>query len=237
MIRQSVTPHQQIRGFTLLEVLLALTIFAMLSFAAYQVLQAVQTNDDVSKTKIARLSEIQRAITIMSRDMAQVVPRTSRVSSENSDLIFQASQGLSDSNDWGVEFVRAGWLNPGAQLRRSELAKTVYRLVDGQLQRLVYLYPDQYSNAEPEISVLLTGVTAFTLRFYKDHDWHTSWDTPKKLPEGIEVTIHLTDYGTIERVIPFAGAEPSKKAKDSTDVTIDDVTIDDPKFSGDEDSK
>lgn len=224
------------QGFTLLEVLLALAIFAMFSVGAYAVMQGVMTNNDVAKAKIARLSDIQRAVTLMSRDFQQIVPRPGRTNSENSSLVFQTDKNFANSDDWGVEFVHAGWLNPGAQLHRSELSKTVYRLDHGTLQRLVYLYPDMDSGIEPEITPLLTGVTSFSLRFYKDKNWQTEWTTPKKLPQAVEVTLQLTDYGTIQRILPIATI-PEKTASSATSTDISDFEISTPTISSGDDQE
>lgn len=79
-------------GFTLLEVLLALVIFAMLSISAYTVLQGVMRNDEVSQAKIARLSEMQRAFATLTRDFTQITPRPVRLNGETSTTVFQAER-------------------------------------------------------------------------------------------------------------------------------------------------
>jgi len=63
-------------GFTLLEVLLAIAIFASLSLAAYEVLQGVLRNDEVTRNQVSRLGEVQRASAVLARDFQQAVPIT-----------------------------------------------------------------------------------------------------------------------------------------------------------------
>nr|WP_272912541.1 type II secretion system minor pseudopilin GspJ [Tolumonas lignilytica] len=187
------------RGFTLLEVLLALVIFAILSLSAYAVLQGVVRNDEVSQAKIARLAELQRAMATLERDFTQAVPRTTRLDGETSSTVFQAEPFQLESEDGSVLFVRAGWFNPGSLLRRSELQKVGYRLSKQKLERLTWLYPDTVTGTAPDITPLLTKVTAFSLRFYKNNDWQTQWSTPAELPAAVEITLTLEDYGTIQR--------------------------------------
>ena len=79
-------------GFTLLEVLLALVIFAILSLSAYAVLQGVMRNDEVSQAKIARLSELQRSFATLSRDFTQILPRATRINGEATTTLFQAER-------------------------------------------------------------------------------------------------------------------------------------------------
>ena len=155
-------------GFTLLEVLLALVIFAILSLSAYAVLQGVLRNDEVSRAKIARLSELQRAMTTLSRDFTQPLPRPSRMDGENSAAVFESQPAQLESEDGAVLFIRAGWLNPGGILRRSELQKVGYRLSNQTLERLTWLYPDAVTGTQPaavEISLTLTDYGTIRRRF------------------------------------------------------------------------
>ena len=100
-------------AFTLLEVLLALVIFASLSLGAYQVLQGVITNDALTKVKGARLADLQRVFTLLERDFSQMVPRPMRLNGEASKVVIQAARFQMESDDWSIAFVRAGWFNPG----------------------------------------------------------------------------------------------------------------------------
>ena len=79
-------------AFTLLEVLLALVIFASLSLGAYQVLQGVITNDALTKVKGERLADLQRVFTLLERDFSQMVPRPMRINGESSTMVIQAAR-------------------------------------------------------------------------------------------------------------------------------------------------
>jgi general secretion pathway protein J len=79
-------------GFTLLEMLVAIAIFASLSMGAYQVLHGVLTSDEVAKKKETRLAELQLAFGLLERDVSQMVPRSGRSEGENNKVLLAASR-------------------------------------------------------------------------------------------------------------------------------------------------
>ncbi len=186
-------------GFTLLEMLVAIAIFASLSLGAYQVLQGVLTSDEVAKRKEARLNELQLAFTLLERDITQMVPRSGRIDGENNKVLLAASRFGQQSDDWGMAFMRSGWLNPDGMLPRSHLQRVGWRLKDQKLERLSYLYPDPVIGTEPRIQPVLTGVTAFRLYFFGKGNWKEEWTQRSVLPHGLAVELDLEDYGTIRR--------------------------------------
>lgn len=196
-------------GFTLLEVLLAITIFAALSLGGYQVLQGVLANDAQTRVKGERLANLQRAFTVLERDFSQALARPSRIEGEPSTAVFQAEQYQMQSDDWAVAWVRAGWLNPDALLPRSQLQKVGYRLRGGQLERLNYLYPDPAIGTEATVVPLLDGVRGFTLRFFGQRGWQAAWEDAEQLPAGVEVTLTLDDYGQLRWRFLLATEAPS----------------------------
>lgn len=186
-------------GFTLLEMLVAIAIFAGLSLGAYQVLQGVLTSDEVAKKKEVRLAQLQRAFDLLERDVSQMVPRTGRIQGENNRVLLAASQFGQQSDDWGMAFIRGGWLNPDGILPRSGLQRVGWRLKDNQLERLSYLYPDPVIGTEPRVQALLDRVTGLRLFFYSEGGWKSEWTQEARLPEGLAVELDLDDYGTIRR--------------------------------------
>ncbi len=72
----------KVKGFTLIEVLVSIAIFASLSVAAYQVVSQVQRSNLMSQERTARLNELQRAIVMMDNDFRQMAFRRTRTEGE-----------------------------------------------------------------------------------------------------------------------------------------------------------
>ncbi len=196
------------KGFTLLEVLIAIAIFAMLSLTAYQVLQGVLRSGEISKEHSESLTQLQRAMLIIEQDFTQIVARTSRDESGEQDKlrVITAGSSLFDSEDQGIEFNRLGWQNPLGLLPRSNILRVRYRLQEGQLQRLYFLYPDLVAGQEPEVQVLLNNIEKLSFRFW-NNGWQSTWEPEKKLPTGIEINFTSKHYSEIRRVFLISAGE------------------------------
>ncbi|MFU8822394.1 MAG: type II secretion system minor pseudopilin GspJ, partial [Gammaproteobacteria bacterium] len=117
------------RGFTLLEVLIATAIFAVVGVMAYGGLQAVLTQQVIARENADRFREIQFAVQQLSRDLYQLQPRPVR--EEIGDGTRSAV--LADSRQrYAVEFTRGGWSNPLGQ-PRAAVQRVAYQLDDDRL--------------------------------------------------------------------------------------------------------
>ena len=156
----------KMRGFTLIETLLALAILAVLSAAAVMVLQNVIRADGLTREKSLQIAALQRAFRQIADDVTHIIPRRAR----NSDTFFFAGRFQLQSDDWGLAFSRSGWPNPLGILPRSEIQNVSYRL--RQQQRASELRSAGSADRQPaDGPVLLREVTAFRLRFYADGRW------------------------------------------------------------------
>ena len=97
------------KGFTLIEVLVALAVFGVMSMLAYSVLGSTLANADYLSNRMDRLQSIQRAVRLLSTDLFQAVPRPVRT--ELGDSYSPALQ-TSLSSEFVLELTRGGWGNP-----------------------------------------------------------------------------------------------------------------------------
>lgn len=195
--------HQQVKqnGFTLIEILIAIAIFATLSLAAYQILQGVLRSGEISREHDKHLVEIQRGMLLIERDFVQMVARISRTgNAEDEKLqVLYVGKKVLDSDSEGIEFNRLGWTNPLNLLPRSTILRVGYRVKNNQLQRLYYLHPDTVAGEKPEQQVILNDVDSLSFRFWDD-DWIDTWNADKTIPKGIEMTINSQHYGELKRI-------------------------------------
>lgn len=206
------------RGFTLIEMLLAVIIFAFVGVASVAMLDTVAKSDEASQQSIARMEKLQRALMFFERDIWQISPRQVRINGEApSKSTLAGAANFIESDDDGLSFSHAGWTNPGMVLPRSEVQLVGYRLKEQKIERLFYLYPDAVTGTEPNVQVLLEGIDELKFRYLanasaeqsSELQWLEAWDNAT-WPRAIKLTLRSDEFGTIERIfmLPDNGATP-----------------------------
>ena len=215
---------KQAHGFTLIELMIAITVFSFLSLGAYQVLDGVIRSDEIAETHSKKLKQLQRSFVVLERDFEQATARPMRDEGEKAQAPFRAGKYLFESEFDGVSLVRLGWRNPQGQLPRSGLQRVAYTVRDNELVRHYYLYPDPVVGTEPKEEVLLSGVNGFSLAFFKGKNWLEKWSDKQSIPDGVKLTIDLEGFGEIERifilsqgVIPPQGVPKTNSGSGSAD--------------------
>jgi general secretion pathway protein J len=173
-------------GFTLAEMLVALTIFGILTAGSVALLSFSVRAQDMADRQLEAVASIRRTGALLSADLAQAAPRPWRDAAGQPQRAFVGAPAGAEQL---MVLVRAGWDNPD-QLSRSSLQRVEYRLANGRLQRTGYAYVD--GAADPAISLLVDGVASLQLR-YRDRDgtWRASWEPgdPAQLPVAVELTL------------------------------------------------
>ncbi|MGL4859761.1 MAG: type II secretion system minor pseudopilin GspJ [Enterobacteriaceae bacterium] len=201
--------RKHIAGFTLLEVLLALLIFAGLSFSAYEVLHGALRNEEVMRTKSAQLSALQYTMELIEQDFTQIVSRPTTGRNGLSDLVSVSMEG-GEGND-SVLMIRANWFNPADLLPRSQLLRCGYRVRDGILQRITYPNIDQLGAETPPARSLLNHVTLFQMRFLYRGQWQRGWSYKGALPDAVEITLDVASVGRIQRIIMLTSGNTDER--------------------------
>ena len=208
-------PKTPTRGFTLLELLVALAVFAIMAIAAYEGLHNVLFTRAAVEAQSQRLAAVQMTVFRLEQDIEQTVPRGIRDEyGEPQPALFGGALASSDT----LTLTRTGWDNPLKQ-PRATLQRVAYRLQEGRLWRLYWPVLDRGGVMEPRETLLLDRVQTFKVRFLgEDGTWQDNWPLPTNndggetvqhdattLPRAVEVHLTLEDWGEITRLFPLAG--------------------------------
>ena len=116
-------------GFTLLEMLIAMAVFAVMSMVAYQGLRAVLDADHITREQAQRLADLQVTLSVLERDLAQVVDV--RVRDEFGDPLPPLRLRAGGEHQL-LELVRAG---AGGDQR---LRRTAWQITERGLERRLW---------------------------------------------------------------------------------------------------
>lgn len=188
----SARPPRRQRGLTLIELMVALTIFAVLGVLSYRALAEVGTSRTRLEENFERWRSIGRAMQRIDTDLLQLVAPA------NPTPAAQASPALL--------LTRAASGGPELQFLRLDDSRGVrrvgYRLVDGRLDWLRWSGRDAFG--EPVVEPLLGNVRDVRWRFLTGGNLVDAWppgDRRSALPDAVILELELADHGTLTRFI------------------------------------
>ncbi len=196
------------RGFTLLEILIALSVFAILAtITAFAMQHAFNTRTRVT-SQSDRLNSLQLTMTLVNRDTQQLMPRAIL---GNELHEFAAFIGQADY----LEFTRGGALNTNTRTPSSTLVRVAYLCKNGSFIRRRWNTLDGPNRSNYQDTPLLDNVSECSFNYLtRDKQILPFWESyalrpdqkQEKLPTAIQLTLNLNDWGNMSLLFIIPGA-------------------------------
>lgn len=192
------------QGFTLLELMIALAVFALMVTLSYGSVSLLMDASRRTEGRQADLQQLQRAMLFLERDVHQLVNRRANIGYGETLPAVEKP----DNANGVLELTRGGnpdmaWQLRTSELMRSTLQRVRYTLDGKKLIRESWNLIDRADAQEPVSMVLLDGVKSIEIGFIDDKNKvQDDWSEEKKgLPRAIEVALEHDDFGEIKRII------------------------------------
>jgi len=193
-------PARRQRGLTLIELMVALAIFAILGVLSYRALAEVATSRGRLEDNFNRWRAISRAVQRLDADLIQIAAPARRDA---------AAGGPPQAASTTAPLILGRAANGGGpelQLLRLDdnrgVRRVGYRLVDGRLDWLRWSGREAFG--EPQVEPLLGDVRGIRWRFLLNNNRLDAWppgDTRAVLPDAIILELDLPDVGVLTRVV------------------------------------
>jgi len=193
-------PAPRQSGITLLELLVVVAVFSIMSAAAYSSLRSSLKAEENFDASMEELEAVQMSLAIFERDIMQLSPRAIRDAFGDS----QPPVILLDGQQ--LFFTRGGNFS-SLKLDQTELTRVAWALQDEQLIRSSWRRLDSTQGDRPLSAALLGNVTRLRIRVLdQDNRWHLDWPLAASgRVRAVEITLELADWGEIRRLLPVAG--------------------------------
>ena len=186
----------KLQGFTLLELLIAIAVFAIMSVMTYSGLRILLDAKAQTANRSAQLEALQMTLYLLNEDLTQIAPRSIR---DNYGIVESAFR--SNSKDGEVLTLTRSVPQWSAYPTGSQLQRISYRLEKGSLYRQVWTALDRTQQSQYQRRKLL-DTSNVQLRFF-DGQWQPYWlaDTNSlQTPKALEISLTAGDLGTVTRL-------------------------------------
>jgi len=187
-------------GMTLLELMIVVAVFSIMSAAAYSGLQNSLKAEENFSASMKDLEAVQMSLALFQRDIMQLSSRAVR------DAFGDNQAAIVLFNGQELTFTRGGNFS-SLKLDQTELTRVSYSLQDEQLIRSHWRRLDSTQGDRPLSASLLSKVTNLQIRVLDQNNvWHLDWPlSGNDNIRALELTIELEDWGEIRRLFPAPG--------------------------------
>lgn len=188
-------------GFTLLEVLVAVAIFAIAAQLSYGGLRKILAAREQLVPRHEATAALRYALTMLERDIVAAVPRSAR------DALGAPSPALIAGRTEEILLFSRGDAGRPALLDAVGVYRVGYRLRDGELMRDTWPVLDIVQGTRPATQLLLSGVRDLRVRFLgADGDaWAEVWPIEEAalevLPRAVELELEFDDGRRLRRLL------------------------------------
>ena len=196
------------RGFTLIEVMIAIVIMAMIAVMTSQSFTAAIASSEATQEAIDRIAAVDRIWVLLETDMRNVIPAMPKVPrGKPIPPVF-----IDPSEEYRLTLLRAGYANP-LRLPRTEVVRVGYRFEDNAIWRDTWFNISESDEREARPQIILEGVEDLFIKAlpnvpnrssvsggpWQDR-WPVSGQLPQTLPAAIEITLITEDFGEVKRI-------------------------------------
>lgn len=193
-------------GFSLIEMLVALAITAMLATAGTLLLVQTVRGGRTVEERTGETRSLDVAHSLVRDDLATATTRLTR-GPDGLDVPAGLTGGLRMANGRLLGFTRASWANPDMSEERGDLQRIEYLMDDDRLVRRAWLRPDPVRETPYVDRVLADGLQDAGIRFFDGTAWRLSWyDQEGGLPDLIELTFVFGEGDELRQLFLVGGA-------------------------------
>ena len=195
-------------GFTLLEMVVAIGIFAVIASICYASLNQFIATRDIIESRQDAMHALQTTMALMERDVRFMIDRPVRdaYGDPESSLLRGDELALAESEFFRLTTSQPDPLN-GLAARSQRVG---WRLQEGRLQRVHWNVLDRDEDSKEYVRTVLTGVAAVDVTYLTysvggELEEVEEWSSSPALPAGIEFSLIMDGGKEYRRLFAVAG--------------------------------
>lgn len=163
------------RGFTLIELMVAIVIFAIIAVISYRTLSSLITTKDVVEAAQDKWGGISKTMNQMSVYCNRIVPLTALDVDGSTLPAVLGKNKLSSNFDSQLEMTTSGFI--GDLAYGSTPPKRVgFRYANSKLFLVIWPVLNRAPNTKPDMILLSSQIAMFSVKYlYQDRQWYDTW--------------------------------------------------------------